>query len=100
MLSQVSVDTTEIRLKGYEASSGRATISNGMPGDIQLRLAAPPMSGLVVKLDKTTLRSGDCPTATSASACIDWQEREGKGRGRDHPTPVTASSAPPGWGTA
>jgi hypothetical protein len=59
VLQQVSVDTTEIRLKGYEASSGRATISNGMPGDIQLRLAAPPMSGLVVKLDKTTLKSGE-----------------------------------------
>lgn len=59
---QVAIDTTEIRLKGYEASEGRAVISNSMPGEITLRLTAPSAPGLEVKLDKTSLKSGDKAT--------------------------------------
>ncbi|HYP08535.1 MAG TPA: hypothetical protein VER03_20035, partial [Bryobacteraceae bacterium] len=61
---QVAIDTTEIRLKGYEASGGQAVISNSMPGDIQLRLSAPSAPGLEVKLDKETLKSGEKATVS------------------------------------
>jgi hypothetical protein len=57
VLEQVKIDTTEIRLKGYEASEGAAIITNNMPGDVQLRLTAPTAPGLEVKLDKTTLKA-------------------------------------------
>jgi hypothetical protein len=59
VLDQVSIDTTEIRLKGYEASEGRAVIKNSMPGEIQLRLTAPSAPGLEIKIDKTTLQSDE-----------------------------------------
>ena len=62
VLRQVSIDTTELKLKGFEASEGRATISNSMPGDIQLRLTAPKVPGLDVQIDKTTLKSGEKAT--------------------------------------
>jgi hypothetical protein len=62
--SQVKIDNQRILLKSYEASSGKTVISNGMPGDIQLRMSAPPVKGLVVKIDKTTLKSGEQATIT------------------------------------
>jgi hypothetical protein len=64
VLSQVKIDTQNILLKSYEASSGKAVISNSMPGEIQLRLSAPPVKGLVVKLDRTTVKSGEQATIT------------------------------------
>jgi hypothetical protein len=62
VLRQVAIDATEIRLKGYEASEGRAKISNAMPGDVQLRLTAPKAPGLDITIDKTTLKSGETAT--------------------------------------
>ncbi len=56
---QVAIDRTEMRLSGYESSRGEVVIANGMPGEIQLRLEAPPVAGLRVKLDKTTLKNGE-----------------------------------------
>ena len=35
---QVSIDRSEMRLSGYEASQGQAVIANSMPGEIRLRL--------------------------------------------------------------
>jgi hypothetical protein len=64
VLNQVRIDTQNILLKSYEPSSGRAVISNGMPGEIQLRMAAPPVKGLTVKLDKTIVKSGEQATIT------------------------------------
>ena len=62
VVQQVAVSTSEIRLKGYEASEGRATITNSLPGEVQLRLTAPTAPGLDVKIDKTTLKSGEVAT--------------------------------------
>jgi hypothetical protein len=59
VLRQISIDTNHIRLKGYEASEGRAIIRNSMPGEIQLRLNAPTAVGLEVTMDKTALKSGE-----------------------------------------
>lgn len=56
---QVVIDRTEMRLSGYEPSSGEAKIANSMPGEIRLRLEAPAVPGLNVKLDKTTLKTGE-----------------------------------------
>jgi hypothetical protein len=56
---QISLDRSEIRLSGYEASSGQAAIANSMPGEVRLRLEHPAVPGLNVKLDKTTLASGE-----------------------------------------
>lgn len=57
--SQVSIDKTQMRLSSYESSKGEAVISNSMPGDIKLRLEAPPRKGLQVKLDKEVLKTGE-----------------------------------------
>jgi hypothetical protein len=62
VLRQVAIDVTQIRLKGYEASEGRATIRNAMPGDIQLRLTVPKVPGLEVSVDKTVLKSDESAT--------------------------------------
>ena len=55
---QVSIDRTEMRLSGYEPSRGEASIVNNMPGDVKLRLEAPKVEGLEVKLNQDTLKSG------------------------------------------
>jgi len=57
--NQVGIDRSELRLKGYEPSQGEASIRNRMPGEVRLVLEAPPVAGLEVKLDKTTLKSGE-----------------------------------------
>jgi hypothetical protein len=59
VVKQVAIDRTEMRLSGYEPSQGEAVIANSMPGEIQLRLEAPPVVGLNLKLDKTTLKNGE-----------------------------------------
>lgn len=56
---QIAIDRTEIRLRGYEASQGEAVIANSMPGEVQLRVESPAVVGLEVKIDKTTLKSGE-----------------------------------------
>lgn len=58
VLKQVAIDRTEIRLRGYEASEGQAAIENNMPGQVRLRLDAPPYPDLQVSLDKTELAAG------------------------------------------
>jgi len=57
--SQVAIDKKELRLSGYQASQAEATIVNSMPGEIKLRLEAPPLKGLQVKLDKESLKNGE-----------------------------------------
>jgi hypothetical protein len=59
VLSHVSVDREEIRLSSYQPAQGEANISNSLPGDIKLRLDAPPRNGLEVKLDKEVVKSGE-----------------------------------------
>jgi hypothetical protein len=56
---QVSIDKDSLLLRGYESSGGEAVIRNSMPGEITLRLEAPPIKGLDVQLDKTTLKNGE-----------------------------------------
>jgi hypothetical protein len=56
---QVAIDKESMLLSGYQPSNGEAVIRNSMPGEITLRLEAPPIQGLDVKLDKTTLKSGE-----------------------------------------
>lgn len=55
---QVSIDKTEMRLSGYEPSRA-ASIVNNMPGDVKLVVEAPPVTGLDVKVDRETLKSGE-----------------------------------------
>jgi len=56
---QVTIDKNAIVLSGYQPSGGEATIGNSMPGEVKLRLEAPPINGLVAKLDKNVLKSGE-----------------------------------------
>lgn len=59
VVQQVAADKGEIRLRGYESSSGSASIANNMPGEIRLRLEAPTLAGLQVKLDRDVLKQGE-----------------------------------------
>jgi hypothetical protein len=55
----VRIDRSELRLSGYQPSGGEATIKNALPGEVRLRLEAPPREGLQITLDKTTLKTGE-----------------------------------------
>lgn len=60
--SQVRLENSEIRLSGFQSSQGSTTIANSLPGEIKLRMDAPPRNGLEVVLDKTVVKSGEKAT--------------------------------------
>lgn len=60
VLSQVKASKSEIRLKSHEKSEDWAEITNQMEGEVTLRLdASVHAPGLVIKLDKETLKAGE-----------------------------------------
>ena len=56
---QVAIDKDAMTLSGYEPSNGEAIIANNLPGEIKLRLEAPPIIGMKVKLEKEVLKNGE-----------------------------------------
>lgn len=56
--NQVSVDTTAITLDGDQRSA-HATITNGMPGAVELMLLVSPDKAVSIRLDKTHLNQGE-----------------------------------------
>jgi hypothetical protein len=59
VLSNVTIDRNELRLSSYQPAKGEALISNTLPGEIKLRMEAPPRAGLEAKLEKDVLKSGE-----------------------------------------
>ena len=59
VVRKVQVDKGQIRLSSFQPSKGEATLSNEMPGEVRIRMSAPPIPGLVTKIDKTTLQAGE-----------------------------------------
>ena len=59
ILSKVSIDKTEIELKGYETSQDEIHITNNMPGAIHVSVNSPGTTGLAIKLDKSDIPSGE-----------------------------------------
>ncbi|MDX9981792.1 MAG: hypothetical protein RBU25_17355 [Lentisphaeria bacterium] len=49
----VRVDKTDVILKSDEASSDEIQISNGMPGPVTLKLEAPKVEGLEIRVEPT-----------------------------------------------
>ena len=64
VLNQVQISKTEMTLKSYEASTDSAEVFNKLTGEVELRLDAPGVPGLVASLDKTKLKSGEKATVT------------------------------------
>jgi hypothetical protein len=56
---QVAIDRDAMTLSGYQPSNGEAIIANSLPGEIKLRMEAPPINGMEVKLEKEVLKSGE-----------------------------------------
>jgi hypothetical protein len=59
ILKQVKVDRSEVRLSSYEPASAEVTVTNGMPGSINLRLEYAAFAGFKASLDRATLGSGE-----------------------------------------
>jgi hypothetical protein len=55
----VRIDHNEIKLSSYEKSSGGTTVTNSMPGQVQVAIGVPTVPGLTVTIDKKTLNSGE-----------------------------------------
>jgi hypothetical protein len=71
ILSKVSVDKTEIQLKGYETSQDEIHITNNMPGPIRVTVNSPGSTGLSIKLDKSELAAGEKATVLFAYSVQD-----------------------------
>ena len=46
---QVAINKDAMTLSGYQPSNGEAIIANNLPGEIKLRLEAPPIVGMDVR---------------------------------------------------
>jgi hypothetical protein len=57
--SGVRLAKNEIKLSAAEKSSGETSITNSLPGQVQLELGVPAVPGLTVTLDKKVLRKGE-----------------------------------------
>lgn len=64
ILRMVSIDTMEVRLKGYEASKGEVRITNNMPGFVTVSVDKMPFAGAFVKIDHPELESKGTATIT------------------------------------
>ncbi|MGI8746205.1 MAG: hypothetical protein ACR2NN_27215 [Bryobacteraceae bacterium] len=73
ILSKVSVDKTEIQLKGYETSQDKVQITNDMPGPIRITVNSPGSTGLAIKLDKNELAAGE-----KAAVLFDYSVEDAK----------------------
>jgi hypothetical protein len=61
ILKQVKVDRSEVRLSSYEPASAEVTVTNGMPGSINLRLEYAAFAGFKASLDRATLARAKRP---------------------------------------
>lgn len=59
VLSQVKISKTVATLSSYQKSKDTVELSNGLPGEISLRLESVVIPGLEIKPDKTTLKAGE-----------------------------------------
>jgi hypothetical protein len=65
ILNQIQTSKTDITLKSYEESSDSVEITNGMPGTVNLKVEAPPVTGLTIKIaGSTTLKQGEATKLT------------------------------------
>lgn len=71
ILSKISVDKTEIQLKGYETSQDEIHIANNMPGPIRITVNSPGSAGLSIKIDKTEIAAGEKATVLFAYSVDD-----------------------------
>jgi hypothetical protein len=62
--SGVRLAKNEIRLSSFEKSSGETTITNNMPGQVQIELGVPTVPGLTASLDKKVLNKGETAKVT------------------------------------
>jgi hypothetical protein len=60
----VKPDKNVIRLKFSEPSSDVVTLSNGMPGGVDLTLDAPPVAGLELKFDRAQIGQNEAARLT------------------------------------
>lgn len=64
ILRMVSIDKTELRLKGYEASKGEVKVTNNMPGSVTVSVDKMPFAGAYAKIDHPELESKGTATIT------------------------------------
>ena len=58
MQNQVSLDSSSVELSADQPAQS-VTVTNGMPGEVTLRLETNFIAGISVQLDKTTLKAGE-----------------------------------------
>ena len=66
ILRKVSIDKTDVLLKGYEDSVDEVHVVNNMPGVIRLNISFPPTQGVTIKADKPELQAGERATIVFA----------------------------------
>lgn len=71
ILGKVSIDKTNIDLKGYETSQDEMHITNNLAGAIRVSVQSPGSTGLTVKLDKNELAAGEKATVVFAYSVQD-----------------------------
>ncbi len=71
ILQKVTLDKTDLTLKGYENSVDEVHIVNGMPGSIRVTVTFPSALGLTVKPDKLELKGGERATIVFAFSADD-----------------------------
>lgn len=59
VLGKVTVDRTEVRLSSYEPASAEITVTNQMPGQVQLRLDYNGFPGFEAKLEREELKANE-----------------------------------------
>ncbi len=59
VLGKVTVDKAEVRLSSYEPASAEITVTNRMPGQVQLRLEYNGFPGFEAKLDREELKANE-----------------------------------------
>ena len=62
ILEAVKVSTKEVRLSSYEPSTAEISITNTMPGIVNLEVNHTPIRGLTAKFDKTELKQNESAT--------------------------------------
>ncbi len=59
VLGKVTADKTEVRLSSYEPASAEVTVTNRMPGQVQLRLEYNGFPGFEAKLERSELQANE-----------------------------------------
>lgn len=59
VLGKVTVDRTEVRLSSYEPASAAITVTNQMPGQVQLRLDYNGFPGFEARLEREELKANE-----------------------------------------